>query len=77
VRAGGGARFALWGATRGGKGSGPLLATTVERLVGYRAVPTLGEVLGVVIRSRSVGGTLVAAVRSPVGRELRECTPPA
>jgi uncharacterized protein YbjQ (UPF0145 family) len=51
-----------------------LLVTTVERPAGYRVVRTLGQVFGLVVRSRGLGSTLLAALRSLVGGEIREFT---
>ena len=51
-----------------------MLVTTVERPVGRRVTRTLGQVFGVVVRSRGLGGTLLAAFRSLGGGEIHEFT---
>ena len=51
-----------------------MLVTTVERPVGFTVRRTLGQVFGVVVRSRGLGGTVVAALRSLGGGEIHEFT---
>jgi uncharacterized protein YbjQ (UPF0145 family) len=50
-----------------------LLATT-EHVAGKETVRTLGTVFGVVVRSRGLGGNLMAGLRSLVGGEIKEYT---
>lgn len=51
-----------------------MLVVTTESIVGYRIVRTLGECFGVVVRSRGVGGNLIAGLRSILGGEIHEYT---
>jgi uncharacterized protein YbjQ (UPF0145 family) len=51
-----------------------MLVTTTENVPGYRRTKTLGQVFGVVVRSRGLGGNLVAGLRSIVGGEIHEYT---
>jgi uncharacterized protein YbjQ (UPF0145 family) len=41
---------------------------------GYRRTKTFGQVFGVVVRSRGLGGNFVASLRSIVGGEIHEYT---
>ena len=51
-----------------------MLVTTTETIPGMRRVRTLGQVFGVVVRSRGLGGNIVAGLRSIVGGEIPEYT---
>ena len=51
-----------------------MLVATTETVPGQRRAKTLGEVFGVVVRSRGLGGNIVAALRSIVGGEIHEYT---
>ena len=51
-----------------------MLVTTTENIPGYRRAKTLGQVFGVVVRSRGLGGNIVAGLRSLVGGEIHEYT---
>ena len=51
-----------------------MLVTTTENVSGYRRTRTLGQVFGVVVRSRGLGGNIVAGLRSIVGGEIHEYT---
>lgn len=51
-----------------------MIVTTTENVAGHRAVEVLGQVFGVVVRSRSIGGNLAAAIRSIGGGEIKEYT---
>lgn len=51
-----------------------MIVATTENLPGYKVVETLGQVFGVVVRSRGLGGNLAAAVRSLGGGEIKEYT---
>jgi uncharacterized protein YbjQ (UPF0145 family) len=51
-----------------------MLVTTTENVPGYRRAKTLGQVFGVVVRSRGLGGNIVASLRSIVGGEIHEYT---
>jgi len=51
-----------------------MLVTTTENVPGYKRAKTLGQVFGVVVRSRGIGGNIVASLRSIVGGEIHEYT---
>ncbi|HWA02738.1 MAG TPA: heavy metal-binding domain-containing protein [Rhizomicrobium sp.] len=51
-----------------------MLVATTETVPGYRRTKTLGQVFGVVVRSRGLGGNIVAGLRSIVGGEIHEYT---
>jgi uncharacterized protein YbjQ (UPF0145 family) len=51
-----------------------MIIATTENVAGHRVVSTLGEVFGVVVRSRGVVGNIVAGLRSIVGGEIHEYT---
>lgn len=51
-----------------------MIITTTENVPGHRAVEVFGHVFGVVVRSRSIGGNLAAAIRSIAGGEIKEYT---
>jgi uncharacterized protein YbjQ (UPF0145 family) len=51
-----------------------MLVTTTENVPGYRRTKTLGQVFGLVVRSRGVGGNILAGLRSIVGGEIHEYT---
>src|ERR1700758_4039701 len=51
-----------------------MLVATTENVAGYRVKQTLGQVFGVVVRSRGLGGNIVAGLRSIVGGEIHEYT---
>jgi uncharacterized protein YbjQ (UPF0145 family) len=51
-----------------------VIIATTESIAGHRVVSTLGEVFGVVVRSRGIGGNIVAGLRSIVGGEIHEYT---
>src|SRR2546427_6197441 len=52
----------------------PVLVTTTERPAGYEVKQTLGQVFGVVVRSRGLGGNIMAGLRSLGGGEIVEYT---
>ena len=49
-------------------------AAAPGRVAGQRVRETLGQVFGVVVRSRGLGGNIVAGLRSLVGGEIHEYT---
>ena len=49
----------------------PLIVTTTENIPEARIVKTLGQVFGLTVRSRSLGGNLTAFFKSLVGGEIR------
>src|SRR6267143_1143799 len=51
-----------------------MLVATTEGVAGYRTKQTLGQVFGVVVRSRGLGGNIMAGLRSIVGGEIHEYT---
>jgi len=51
-----------------------MIVVTTENIPGSRRVRTLGQVFGVVVRSRGLGGNIVASLRSIVGGEIHEYT---
>ena len=51
-----------------------MLVTTTENVPGYRRTKTLGQVFGLVVRSRGVGGNILAGLRSIMGGEIHEYT---
>ena len=51
-----------------------MIIATTENIAGHRVVTTLGQVFGVVVRSRGIGGNIVAGLRSIVGGEITEYT---
>jgi uncharacterized protein YbjQ (UPF0145 family) len=59
------------GLTRAGMGSlGPEMVTTALELPGYRIVRNLGIVRGIVVRSRSVFGSIGASFQTLVGGDI-------
>jgi uncharacterized protein YbjQ (UPF0145 family) len=51
-----------------------MIIVTSENITGHRITETKGEVFGVVVRSRGLGGNLMAGLRSIVGGEINEYT---
>ena len=51
--------------------SRPLIVTTTENIPEARVVKTLGQVFGLTVRSRSLGGNITALLKSLVGGEIR------
>ena len=51
-----------------------MLVATTETVAGHRTVTTLGQVFGLVVRSRGLGGNIVASLRTIVGGEIHEYT---
>jgi uncharacterized protein YbjQ (UPF0145 family) len=51
-----------------------MLVTTTENVPGYRRTKTLGQCFGLMVRSRGVGGNILAGLRSIVGGEIHEYT---
>lgn len=48
-----------------------MIVTTTENIPGAKVVQTLGQVFGLTVRSRSLGGNIAAALKSLVGGEIR------
>ena len=51
-----------------------MLVVTTETVAGHRVVETKGQCFGVVVRSRGLGGNIMAGLRSIVGGEINEYT---
>ena len=51
-----------------------MLIATTENVAGYRVRETKGQCFGVVVRSRGLGGNIMASLRSVVGGEIKEYT---
>jgi uncharacterized protein YbjQ (UPF0145 family) len=51
-----------------------MLVVTTENVAGHRVVAVKGQCFGVVVRSRGIGGNVMAGLRSIVGGEITEYT---
>lgn len=51
-----------------------MIIVTSEYVAGYRVAETKGQVFGLVVRSRGIGGNVMAGLRSIVGGEINEYT---
>jgi uncharacterized protein YbjQ (UPF0145 family) len=51
-----------------------MIIATTEHLSGYRVIETKGQVFGLVVRSRGLGGNIMAGLRSLGGGEIKEYT---
>lgn len=51
-----------------------MLVVTTESVAGHRVVESKGQCFGVVVRSRGLGGNIMAGLRSIVGGEIDEYT---
>lgn len=51
-----------------------MIVVTSEYVVGHRITETKGQVFGVVVRSRGLGGNIMAGLRSLWGGEIKEYT---
>ena len=51
-----------------------MIVVTTENITGYKVKEVKGQVFGLVVRSRGLGGTLMASLRSLVGGEIHEYT---
>jgi uncharacterized protein YbjQ (UPF0145 family) len=51
-----------------------MIITTTPYVAGYRVGETRGQVFGLVVRSRGLGGNLIAGLRSIMGGEIHEYT---
>ena len=49
-----------------------MIVVTTETIAGHRVRQTLGQVFGVTVRSRGLGGNFMASLRSIVGGEIQE-----
>jgi uncharacterized protein YbjQ (UPF0145 family) len=48
-----------------------VIVTTTENIPDTRVVKTIGQVFGLTVRSRSIGGNITAGLKSLVGGEIR------
>ena len=51
-----------------------MIVATTENIAGHRTVQSLGQCFGVVVRSRGLGGNIMAGLRSIAGGEITEYT---
>jgi uncharacterized protein YbjQ (UPF0145 family) len=51
-----------------------MIIVTSENVAGHRTVRMLGQCFGVVVRSRGLGGNVMATLRSIAGGEITEYT---
>jgi uncharacterized protein YbjQ (UPF0145 family) len=51
-----------------------MIVVTSEYVAGQRIAVTKGQVYGVVVRSRGLGGNIMAGLRSLLGGEIKEYT---
>ncbi len=51
-----------------------MIIATAPFIAGYRVTETKGQVFGLVVRSRGLGGNLMAGLRSIAGGEIHEYT---
>lgn len=51
-----------------------MLVVTTENIKGYKVTDVKGQVFGVVVRSRGLGGNIIAIFRSLFGGEIHEYT---
>jgi uncharacterized protein YbjQ (UPF0145 family) len=51
-----------------------MIIVTTENVAGHRIAETKGQVFGLVVRSRGIGGNVMAGLRSIVGGEISEYT---
>jgi uncharacterized protein YbjQ (UPF0145 family) len=51
-----------------------MIVATTENVAGHKISETIGQVFGVVVRSRGIGGNMMAQLRSIGGGEIKEYT---
>ncbi|HEY7791438.1 MAG TPA: heavy metal-binding domain-containing protein [Vicinamibacterales bacterium] len=51
-----------------------MIIATAPEIAGHRVTETKGEVFGLIVRSRGLGGNVMAGLRSIVGGEITEYT---
>ncbi len=51
-----------------------MIIVTTEEIAGHRIVESKGEIFGLVVRSRGLGGNVMAGLRSLAGGEISEYT---
>jgi len=57
--------------TKNAAASRPMIVTTTENIPDGEVVATLGQVFGLTVRSRSIGGNITALLKGLVGGEIR------
>src|ERR1700744_2929293 len=66
--------MAAWAAARHTAVRSTMLVVTTENVAGHRIRESKGQVFGVVVRSRGLGGNIMAGLRSLGGGEIIEYT---
>ena len=51
-----------------------MIIVTTENISGYKVKEVKGQVFGLIVRSRGLGGNIIAGLRSLVGGEIHEYT---
>lgn len=51
-----------------------MLVVTTERIEGYKVVDVKGPVFGLIVRSRGLGGDIMAGLKGLVGGEIKQYT---
>jgi uncharacterized protein YbjQ (UPF0145 family) len=51
-----------------------MIVVTTEEVVGHRTLESKGQVFGVIVRSRGLGGNIIAGLRTILGGEIHEYT---
>jgi len=51
-----------------------MIVVTTENIIGYKVIEVKGQVFGLIVRSRGLGGNIMAGLRSLVGGEIHEYT---
>lgn len=51
-----------------------MLVVTTENIAGYRVAEVKGPVFGLIVRSRGLGGDILASLKSLVGGEIKQYT---
>ncbi|MFD2579936.1 heavy metal-binding domain-containing protein [Novosphingobium colocasiae] len=51
-----------------------MIVSTTENVAGHQTAETLGQVFGVVVRSRGLSGNIIAGLRTIIGGEIKEYT---
>jgi len=51
-----------------------MIVSTTENVAGHQIAETMGQVFGVVVRSRGLSGNIIASLRTIIGGEIKEYT---
>ena len=51
-----------------------MIVVTTENIAGYTVKEVKGQAFGLIVRSRGIGGNIIAGLRSLVGGEIHEYT---